>query len=84
VENKDTSLGNVPRERKKEEVKHIVEAQKHVEAEETKGGRNLMMRKILLKPEKESEEPVQRTSLFRTTLQGERQSLQGDHRQWEH
>ena len=38
---------------------HIVEAQKHVEAEEIEGGRNLMMRKILLKPKKEPEEPVQ-------------------------
>jgi hypothetical protein len=46
--------------------KHIVEAQKHVEAEAVEGGKNLMMRKILLKPEKEVEELVQRTSLFRT------------------
>jgi hypothetical protein len=38
---------------------HIVEAQKNVEAEATKGGRNLMMRKILLKLEKEPEELVQ-------------------------
>jgi hypothetical protein len=38
---------------------NIVEAQKHVEAEEAEGGRNLMMRKILFKPEKEPEEPVQ-------------------------
>jgi hypothetical protein len=30
-----------------------------VEVEETEGGRNLMMRKILLKPENEPEEPVQ-------------------------
>jgi hypothetical protein len=45
---------------------HISEAQKHVEAEATEGGKNLMMRKVLLKPEKEVEEPVQRTSLFRT------------------
>jgi hypothetical protein len=38
---------------------HINEAQKHVEVEETKGGRNLMLRKFLLKPEKEPEEPIQ-------------------------
>jgi hypothetical protein len=35
-----------------------------VEAEVTEGGRNLMMRKVLLKPKKEPEKPVQRTSLF--------------------
>jgi hypothetical protein len=35
---------------------HIFEAHNHVEAE---GGKNLMMRKVLLKPEKEVEEPVQ-------------------------
>jgi ssDNA-binding Zn-finger/Zn-ribbon topoisomerase 1 len=38
---------------------HIAEAQKHVEAEAVEGGNNLMMRKVLLKPEKEMEEPVQ-------------------------
>jgi hypothetical protein len=37
-----------------------------VEEEETEGGKNLMMRNVLLKPKKEVEEPVQRTSLFRT------------------
>jgi hypothetical protein len=36
-----------------------------VEEEATKEGKNLMMRKILLKPEKEVEELVQQTSLFR-------------------
>jgi hypothetical protein len=30
-----------------------------VEAEATEGGRNLVVRKILLKPENEPEEPVQ-------------------------
>jgi hypothetical protein len=38
---------------------HIVEEQKHVEVEAAEGGRNLMMRKILLKLEKKPEEPVQ-------------------------
>jgi hypothetical protein len=43
---------------------HISEAQRrNVDAEV---GRSLMMRKILLKPEKEVENPVQRNSLFRT------------------
>jgi hypothetical protein len=37
-----------------------------VEAKSVEGGRNLMMKKILLKPEKDVEEPVQRTSLFGT------------------
>jgi hypothetical protein len=46
---------------------HIFEEQKHVEAEAVEGGKNLMMRKFLLKPEKEVEEPVQQTSLFRTS-----------------
>jgi hypothetical protein len=38
-----------------------------VEAEAIEGGKNLMMRKIILKTEKDMEEPVQRTILFRTT-----------------
>jgi hypothetical protein len=37
-----------------------------VEEEAEKGGNKLIMRKVILKPEKEVEEPVQRTSLFRT------------------
>jgi hypothetical protein len=50
---------------------HISEAQrKNVEtemkAEATEEGRSLMMRKVLMKPEKEAREPVQRNSLFRT------------------
>jgi hypothetical protein len=46
---------------------HIVEAQgRNVEAEDAEGTRSLMMRKVLLKPEKEEENPTQRNSLFRT------------------
>jgi hypothetical protein len=46
---------------------HIAEAQRwNVEAEDAEGGRSLMMRKVLLTPEKEVENPVQRNSLFRT------------------
>jgi hypothetical protein len=46
---------------------HISEAQKrNVEEEEAEEGRSLMMRKVLMKPEKEVREPVQRNSLFRT------------------
>jgi hypothetical protein len=37
-----------------------------VEEEATEGGKNLMMRKILLKPVEDVEELVQRTSLFIT------------------
>jgi hypothetical protein len=37
-----------------------------VEAEDAEGGRSLMMRKVLLTPEKEMESSVQRTRLFRT------------------
>jgi hypothetical protein len=46
---------------------HISVAQgRNVEVEDAEGGRSLMMRKILLKPEKEIENLVQRNSLFRT------------------
>jgi hypothetical protein len=38
----------------------------NVEVEDAEGGRSLMMRKILLKPKKEMENPFQRNSLFRT------------------
>jgi hypothetical protein len=56
-------------ERKKEGggESHISEDQKNVEAEAAEGGHNLMMKKVLLKPEKEIEDPVQGTRLFRTT-----------------
>jgi hypothetical protein len=47
---------------------HISKAQGwNVEAEDTEGGRSLMMRKFLLKPKKEPENPAQRNSLFKTT-----------------
>jgi hypothetical protein len=39
---------------------------RNVEVEDAEGRRSLMMRKILLKPEKEIENPVQRNNLFRT------------------
>jgi hypothetical protein len=46
---------------------HIVEAQRwNVEAEDVEGGRSLVMRKVLLMPVSEAENPVQRNSLFRT------------------
>jgi hypothetical protein len=38
-----------------------------VEEEEEGGGKNLRMRKIILKPEKEPEEPTQQTCLFKTS-----------------
>jgi hypothetical protein len=47
---------------------HISEAQGwNVEVEDTEGGRSLMMRKVLLKLEKEPENPAQRNNLFQTT-----------------
>jgi hypothetical protein len=47
---------------------HIVEAQGwNVEVEDAEGGRSLIMRKVLLKPEKEAENPTQRNSMFQTT-----------------
>jgi hypothetical protein len=46
---------------------HISEAQRrNVEAKATEDGKSLMMRKVLLKLEKEGKEPIQRNSLFRT------------------
>jgi hypothetical protein len=46
---------------------HITEAQRwDVEAKDAEGRRSLMMRKVLLTPEKEVESSVQRTRLFRT------------------
>jgi hypothetical protein len=46
---------------------HIAEAQRsNVEAEDAEGGRSLVMRKVLLMPKKEAENPVQRNNLFQT------------------
>jgi hypothetical protein len=48
---------------------HIVEAQRQdVEVEDAKGGRSLMMRKVLLTPEKEVEDSAQRNRLFKTAF----------------
>jgi hypothetical protein len=58
-------------EKKKDTIggeEHISEAHKYVEEEAAEGGRNLMMREVLLKPDKEVEELVQRTSLFITAF----------------
>jgi flagellar motility protein MotE (MotC chaperone) len=47
---------------------HIAEAQRRdAEAEDAEDGRSLMMRKVLLTPEKEVEDTAQRNRLFRTT-----------------
>jgi hypothetical protein len=53
--------------RKKEgDETHIDEEQRwNVEAKDAEGGRSLMMRKVLLIPEKEVENPAQRNRLFR-------------------
>jgi flagellar motility protein MotE (MotC chaperone) len=46
---------------------HIAEAQRrNAEAEDAEDGRSLMMRKVLLTPEKEVEDTTQRNRLFRT------------------
>jgi hypothetical protein len=67
VEKMGTSHSSVQRKRKKLEKTHIAEAQRRdVEAEDVEGGRSLVMRKVLLTPEKEVESSVQRTRLFRT------------------
>jgi hypothetical protein len=55
-------------ERKKGGEAHISEAQKRdAETEGAEDGRSLMMKKVLLKQEPETEKPVQRNNLFRTT-----------------
>ena len=47
---------------------HIAKAQGwNVEAEDVEGGRSLMMRKVILMPEKEVENPAQRNRLFWTS-----------------
>jgi hypothetical protein len=62
-----TSLTSVQRKRKELGETHITEAQRgDVEAEDAEGGRSLVMRKVLLIPEKEVESSIQRTRLFRT------------------
>jgi hypothetical protein len=62
---------------------HIVEAQRwNVEVEDVEGGRSLMMRKVLLKPKKEAENPSQRNSLFWDCLQNQRQGMQSHRGQW--
>jgi hypothetical protein len=56
-----------PDKKKDGDETHISEAQGwNVEVEDTEGGRSLMMRKVLLKPEKEAENPTQRNNLFQT------------------
>jgi hypothetical protein len=63
-----TSLMNVQIKKKEEGETHIAEAQRrNVEVEDVEGGRSLMMRKVLLTPEKEVESSVQRNRLFQTT-----------------
>jgi hypothetical protein len=44
---------------------HISEAQNNVEEEATEEGQNLIMRKVLLKPKKETEDLAQRKRLFK-------------------
>jgi hypothetical protein len=62
-----TSLMSVPKKNKYGGEAHITEAQRwDVEAKDAEGGRSLMMRKVLLTPEKEVESLAQRTRLFRT------------------
>jgi hypothetical protein len=56
-----------PDKKKEEGENHIAEAKRwNVEAEYVEGERLLMMRKVVLTPEKEVENPVQRNNLFRT------------------
>jgi hypothetical protein len=54
-----------PHKKKEGGETHITEAQKrYVEVEYAEGGRSLMMRKVLLTPEKEVENSAQRNRLF--------------------
>ena len=72
-----------PSKNKEEGETHIAEAQRQdVEAEDAEGRRSLMMRKVLLTPEKEVENPVKRNNLFSNYLQNQRQGMQSHHGQW--
>jgi hypothetical protein len=73
-----------PEKKKETGETHIVEAQRRdVEAEYAEGGRSLVMRKVLLTPEKEMENPAQRNSLFRTACKT-KDWVQGHCGQWKH
>jgi hypothetical protein len=79
------SLGNVPRGRMKEEVKHtLLENRSMWKQKKQKGGKNLMMRNILLKPREGYGGTNSANKSIQNYLQDERESLQGDDRQWEH
>jgi hypothetical protein len=54
-----------------------------VEAEEAKGGRKLLMKKVLLKPEKEGRITSSMNEFVQDCLQNKGHSLQDDYRQWE-
>jgi hypothetical protein len=75
-------------ERKKKEgggEAHISKAQRrNVEAEATEDGKSLMMRKILLNPEKEVERTSSEKQSVQDCLQDQGQGMQSNHRQWEH
>jgi hypothetical protein len=67
VERQDTSLRIASRERK--EVKNTSQRcrSEMLRQKVQKDGRSLMMKKVLLKKEPETEKPVQRNNLLRTT-----------------
>jgi hypothetical protein len=57
-----------PEKKKETGEAHIAEAQmRDVEVEDAGGGRSLMMRKVILTPEKEVEDSAQKNRLFRTS-----------------
>jgi hypothetical protein len=67
-----------PDKKKESGEAHIAEEQRRdVEAEDAEGGRSLMMRKVLLTPEKEVESTVQRTRLFKTACKTKDKGMQG-------
>jgi hypothetical protein len=66
-------------ERKKGGETHISKAHKRdVEAEGAEDGRSLMMKKVLLKQEPETEKTSAKEQFVQNNLQNEAQSLQGD------
>jgi hypothetical protein len=66
-----TCLGNVPRRRKKEEVKITFQKNREemLKDKEQRNGISLMLRKVLLKPKEEVERPMQRNKYLQNNLQ---------------
>jgi hypothetical protein len=60
-------LGISQEEEGRRRISHLESQQRYVEVKGAKDGASVMLRKVLLKPEQETEKPVQRNSFARTT-----------------